>query len=42
MDSSHAAALLAKTAKAAEAGRFELYETSHQFDGTFANLQWLG
>ncbi len=35
-------ALLMKTAKAAEAGKFELYKTSHQFDGTFANPQWLG
>jgi hypothetical protein len=34
--------LLAKTAKAAEAGKFELYKTSHHFDGTFANPQWLG
>src|SRR6266436_365819 len=36
------AELLAKTAKAAEAGDFELYKTSHQFDGTYANPQWLG
>ena len=42
MDSSQVAALLAKTAKAAEAGQFELYKTSHQFDGTYANPQWLG
>jgi predicted aldo/keto reductase-like oxidoreductase len=42
MDSSHVAALLAKTSKAAEAGQFELYKTSHQFDGTYANPQWLG
>jgi predicted aldo/keto reductase-like oxidoreductase len=42
MNSSQVAALLAKTAKAAEAGRFELYKTSHQFDGTYANPQWLG
>jgi predicted aldo/keto reductase-like oxidoreductase len=35
-------ALLMKTAKAAEAGKFELYKTSHRFDGTFANPQWLG
>jgi predicted aldo/keto reductase-like oxidoreductase len=42
MDSSQVAALLAKTSKAAEAGEFELYKTSHQFDGTFANPQWLG
>jgi uncharacterized protein len=42
MDSSQVAALLARTSKAAEAGRFELYKTSHQFDGTYANPQWLG
>jgi len=42
MDSPQVAALLAKTAKAAEAGRFELYKTTHQFDGTVANPQWLG
>jgi hypothetical protein len=42
MDSSQVAALLAKTAKAAQAGQFELYKTSHHFDGTVANPQWLG
>jgi hypothetical protein len=42
MDSSQVAALLAKTAKAADGGQFELYKTSHQFDGTVANPQWLG
>src|SRR6195256_5880737 len=42
MNSSHVAALLAKTATAAEAGQFELYKTSHRFDGTYANPQWLG
>src|SRR5258707_6810135 len=42
MNSSQVAALLAKTAKAAEAGQFELYKTSHRFDGTYANPQWLG
>jgi hypothetical protein len=42
MNSSQLAALLAKTAKAAEAGQFELYKTSHRFDGTYANPQWLG
>jgi predicted aldo/keto reductase-like oxidoreductase len=42
MDTSQVAALLAKTSKAAEAGQFELYKTSHQFDGTYANPQWLG
>jgi predicted aldo/keto reductase-like oxidoreductase len=42
MDSSQVAALLAKTAKAAEAGQFELYKTTHHFDGTVANPKWLG
>jgi predicted aldo/keto reductase-like oxidoreductase len=42
LDSSEVRSLLAKTAKAAEAGRFELYKTSHNFDGTYANPQWLG
>jgi uncharacterized protein len=35
-------ALLAKTAKAAQSGEFEMYKTSHHFDGTFQNPQWLG
>jgi predicted aldo/keto reductase-like oxidoreductase len=42
LDSSEVTSLLAKTAKAAEAGQFELYKTSHNFDGTYANPQWLG
>src|SRR5258707_995422 len=42
MSASEVSTLLAKTAKAAEAGTFELYKTSHHFDGTFANPQWLG
>jgi predicted aldo/keto reductase-like oxidoreductase len=42
MKSSQVAALLAKTAKAAESGEFELYKTTHHFDGTVANPQWLG
>jgi uncharacterized protein len=36
------AALLQKTASAAAKGEFELYKTSHNFDGTFHNPQWLG
>jgi aryl-alcohol dehydrogenase-like predicted oxidoreductase len=36
------AALLAKTAKAAEKGRYERYKTTDQFDGTAHNPQWLG
>jgi predicted aldo/keto reductase-like oxidoreductase len=42
MNSSQVAELLTRTAKAAEAGQFELYKTSHRFDGTYANPQWLG
>ena len=42
MDSSQVAALLAKTAKAAKGGQFELYKTTHHFDGTVTNPQWLG
>jgi predicted aldo/keto reductase-like oxidoreductase len=36
------AALLAKTASADVNGAGELYKTSHQFDGTYHNPQWLG
>jgi aryl-alcohol dehydrogenase-like predicted oxidoreductase len=42
MSASEVSTLLAKTSKAAEVGKFELYKTSHHFDGTFANPQWLG
>jgi uncharacterized protein len=42
MNSSQVAVLLTKTSKAAEAGQFELYKTTHNFDGTYANPQWLG
>jgi uncharacterized protein len=42
MDKQEVAALLAKTAKAAQAGEFEKYKTSHHFDGTCQNPQWLG
>ena len=42
LNSSQVSTLLAKTAKAAEAGQFELYKTSQHFDGTYANPQWLG
>jgi hypothetical protein len=42
LDASRVAALLAKTEKAAEAGQFELYKTTHHFDGTVTNPQWLG
>jgi len=35
-------ALLAKSASAAEAGVFERYKTTHDFDSTVAHPQWLG
>lgn len=35
-------ALLEKTAQAARHGEYELYKTTHEFDGTFHNPQWLG
>jgi uncharacterized protein len=34
--------LLTKTEKAAQKGQYELYKTSHEFDGTYQNPQWLG
>src|ERR1700686_2314352 len=42
MNASEVAALLDKTVKAAEAGQFEMYKSSHHFDGTYQNPQWLG
>jgi hypothetical protein len=42
MSKEEIAALLAKTAPAAQTGEFELYKTSHHFDGTYHNPQWLG
>lgn len=36
------AALLAKTSSASAKGEFELYKTSHHFDGTYHNPEWLG
>jgi len=35
-------ALLARTAHAAHDGKYELYKTTHHFDGTYQNPQWLG
>ena len=34
--------LLAHTAKAASDGKYELFKTSSQFDGTAHNPSWLG
>ena len=42
MSKDQVAALLAKTANAAKSGEYELYKTSHHFDGTYQNPQWLG
>ncbi len=42
MNSGEVASILAKTAPAAKSGEFELYKTSHTFDGTYQNPQWLG
>src|SRR5271156_6565112 len=42
MGKQEVATLLAKTAKAAQSGDFEMYKTSHHFDGTYQNPQWLG
>ncbi|HZP02392.1 MAG TPA: aldo/keto reductase [Terriglobia bacterium] len=42
MSSGEVSALLAKTAPAAAKGEFELYKTTHTFDGTYQNPQWLG
>lgn len=36
------AALLARTATAAQGGTWEKYKTAHEFDGTFQNPEWLG
>jgi predicted aldo/keto reductase-like oxidoreductase len=42
LDEPAVSALLAKTAPAAEKGRFELYKTSDTFDSTRRNPEWLG
>ncbi len=42
MISTEVSAILAKTAPAAKNGEFELYKTTHNFDGTYQNPQWLG
>jgi aryl-alcohol dehydrogenase-like predicted oxidoreductase len=42
MDEAQVGQLLAKTKDAAENGKWELYKTSHRFDGTYSNPQWLG
>jgi predicted aldo/keto reductase-like oxidoreductase len=42
MTQQQVSALLGKTAQAAQNGEYELYKTSHHFDGTYQNPQWLG
>jgi hypothetical protein len=42
MSKEQVAAVLAKTAPAASKGEFEQYKTTHNFDGTYQNPQWLG
>ena len=42
MGATEVSSLLAKTATAAAKGEFERYKTSHDFDSTVQNPQWLG
>jgi predicted aldo/keto reductase-like oxidoreductase len=42
MDVEQKMAILRKTAAFADAGKFEDYKSSHMYDGTFHNPQWLG
>ena len=42
MKSAEIEALLAKTAQAAQQGKYEHYKTTHTFDGTYQNPEWLG
>jgi aryl-alcohol dehydrogenase-like predicted oxidoreductase len=42
MSETQVSALLARTADAAKDGQYEHYKTSHSFDGTHYNPQWLG
>ncbi len=42
LEPSEIKAILAKTGPAAQQGKYELYKTSHHFDGTYQNPQWLG
>jgi uncharacterized protein len=42
MKSGEIEALLAKTAQAAQNGKYEHYKTTHTFDGTYQNPEWLG
>jgi hypothetical protein len=42
LDAAQVSAILQKTETVAQKGEFELYKTSHNFDGTYKNPQWLG
>ena len=42
MSQGEVASLLARTAPVAGKGAYERYKTSHDFDGTYHNPQWLG
>ncbi|HET7101875.1 MAG TPA: aldo/keto reductase [Terriglobia bacterium] len=42
MSETQVASLLAKTAKVAANGGLEPFKTSHEYDGTYQNPQWLG
>jgi uncharacterized protein len=42
MDAQQKLAILQKTAPVGGAGKFEAYKSSHIYDGTFNNPQWLG
>lgn len=42
LNQTEVAAILKKTETVAAKGEFELYKTSHNFDGTYKNPQWLG
>jgi predicted aldo/keto reductase-like oxidoreductase len=42
LDQQQKMAILQKTAPVGDAGKFEAYKSSHIYDGTFNNPQWLG
>jgi aryl-alcohol dehydrogenase-like predicted oxidoreductase len=42
MSKDQVSAILAKTTNVAKSGEYEMYKTSHHFDGTYHNPQWLG
>jgi tyrosyl-tRNA synthetase len=42
MGKEEVAQLLARTESVASKGEYELYKTTHTFDGTYQNPQWLG